>query len=59
MYALSFVATNDNAYMTCNGVSKHYEKGKCFIFNNKMLHSVHNNGDTPRVHLVVDFLQYE
>ena len=49
--------TNDQAYMLCNNEKRHFDRGQCFIFNNKMLHSVHNEGSTPRTHLVVDFLQ--
>jgi hypothetical protein len=53
------LCTNDDAYMICNGEQRHYDKGQCFIFNNKMPHSVQNKGDTPRIHLVVDLLQIQ
>jgi len=52
------LSTNNDSYMICNGERRHYDKGQCFIFNNKMRHSVHNDGDTPRTHLVIDFLQF-
>lgn len=52
------LGTNEHAYMFCGMQAKHFEKGKCFIFNNKKLHYVRNSGDTPRTHMVVDFLQY-
>ena len=48
--------TNNESYMTCNGEKRHFDQGECFIFNNLMLHSVENNGASPRTHLVVDFL---
>lgn len=48
--------TNDDSYMICNNEKSHFPMGSCFIFNNLMRHSVHNEGAVPRTHLVIDFL---
>ena len=48
--------TNEKSYMICNNEKRHFTVGSCFIFNNLMWHSVHNNGASPRTHLVIDFL---
>jgi hypothetical protein len=48
--------TNENSYMICNNEKRHFPTGSCFIFNNLMWHSVHNDGSSSRTHLVVDFL---
>jgi hypothetical protein len=48
--------TNENSYMICNNEKRHFPVGSCFIFNNLMWHSVHNDGASPRTHLVIDFL---
>jgi hypothetical protein len=48
--------TNNESYMICNDEKRQFALGECFIFNNLMRHSVHNNGTSPRTHLVIDFL---
>lgn len=51
--------TNDQSYMIGENLKKHWPVGSCFIFDNTMKHSVENNGNTFRSHLVVDFLPVE
>ena len=45
--------------MIGENLKKHWPVGSCFIFDNTMKHSVENNGNTFRSHLVVDFLPVE
>ena len=44
-------------FVVCHGdvcIPIHVEEGLVFELNNRLDHSVHNGGDAPRVHLVVD-----
>lgn len=50
------LCTNEHAVMIGDTTPKHWPQGSCFIFDNTMRHSVENRGDSPRAHLVVDFL---
>ena len=50
------LCTNEKTFMIGDETPKHWPKGSCFIFDNTIRHSVENNGNSPRAHLVVDFL---
>jgi Aspartyl/Asparaginyl beta-hydroxylase. len=48
------VATNDKMEFYLNKVRVVMEEGSCWYLNFSMPHSVHNGGDTDRIHLVID-----
>lgn len=48
--------TNINAIMTSGNESKHLPVGTIYEFHNNLDHYVVNNGDSPRVHLVIDLV---
>ncbi len=50
------LATNDMAIMTSGGESKHLPVGTVYEFHNNLDHYVENNGDSPRIHLVMDLV---
>lgn len=50
------LTTNPGSFMVSGENRRHYDVGDCFIFNNRVLHSVENNGNTDRTHLVIDFI---
>lgn len=51
--------TNPGACMIGETERRHFAAGSAFLFNNARRHSVENTGDTPRSHLVIDFLPLE
>lgn len=49
------VVTNPDCSFTVGGESRHLPKGEMWEINNTgLIHSVHNLGYTPRIHLIVD-----
>lgn len=48
------IVTNPLATATTDDGELHMEVGKAYRFNTRAMHAVHNDGDTPRVHLVFD-----
>jgi len=50
------ITTNDNALFFVNKESKNMKTGECWEINNSHRHSVQNNGDTERIHLMFDIL---
>jgi len=48
------LVTNKDAIMTIGGEEKNMKVGTCYEVNNKLLHSVVNNGDSDRIHLLFD-----
>jgi hypothetical protein len=53
------VLTNDKVSYTVNDELKFMKVGECWEINNTAYHSVFNDGDTDRVHLVVDIIPKE
>ena len=53
------ITTNDNVLFFVNGERKNMKVGECWEINNNKFHSVENNGDTERIHLMVDILPNE
>jgi hypothetical protein len=53
------IITNELAIMYCNNQSKHLPVGTVYEFHNNLNHYVVNDGDTPRVHLVIDLVPTE
>lgn len=50
------ITTNDNVLFFVNKESKNMKVGECWEINNNLLHSVQNNGDSERIHLMVDII---
>jgi hypothetical protein len=50
------ITTNDKAFFFVNKESKNMKVGECWEINNSHRHSVQNNGDTERIHLMFDIL---
>jgi len=50
------ITTNENVLFFVNKESKNMKVGDCWEINNSQLHSVENNGDTERIHLLIDIL---
>lgn len=48
--------TNENVIFEFENIQHHFKTGECFIFNNKLKHSIKNTGTTNRLHLVADFV---
>lgn len=51
--------TNDNVDFQFETLNHNFKEGECFLFNNKLLHAIQNNGQTDRLHLVMDFVPRE
>jgi len=49
------IITNDNVDFSIGGEVKNLKEGEIWEVNNRQLHSVVNNGDKFRVHLIVDW----
>lgn len=50
------ITTNESVLFFVNKEAKNMKVGECWEINNNLLHSVENNGDTERIHLMVDIL---
>lgn len=51
--------TATDAVFKFDSGNHHFGAGECFIFNNKLRHSIQNSSDVPRLHLVMDFVPLE
>ena len=47
--------TNPDVNFMIGEEDHHFEFGDVFEVNNKVIHGVQNNGDTERIHLIVDY----
>jgi hypothetical protein len=50
------VITNDQVWFTVGGETLNIPEGEIYEINNRRPHSVRNEGDEPRVHLVLDYV---
>jgi hypothetical protein len=50
------VVTNDKVRFTVGSETIHMAEGAVFEINNRRMHSVRNDGDTGRVHLILDYV---
>jgi hypothetical protein len=51
------IVTNDNCWFKVSDETKQMKKGEIWeIDNSNKIHSVDNNGDTDRIHLLIDYL---
>lgn len=53
------IITNDRVSYTVGDEKKFMREGECWEINNNNHHSVSNDGDNDRVHLVIDLIPYE
>jgi hypothetical protein len=53
------ILTNENVLFKVGDQSINMKEGECFEIDVSLLHSVWNNGDTPRIHLIVDIMPNE
>lgn len=49
------IETNDDVHFMIDGKLIHFREGQLFEFDNTRMHSVKNNGSTPRIHLIIDY----
>lgn len=49
------LSTNSDVTFKVDGESKNMKAGEMWEINNSSLHSVNNNGDTDRIHMVIDY----
>lgn len=49
------VVTNNNVSFFINGRHYHLEVGMAYEVNNRVMHSVRNDGITPRIHLIFEY----
>jgi len=52
------IKTNINSFFYLNGEKHHLKKGQAYEVNNSITHSVANSGDTDRIHLIFEYLDY-
>lgn len=50
------IKTNEDVIFFVNKESKNMRVGECWEINNSLFHSVKNNGDSERIHLMIDIL---
>jgi hypothetical protein len=50
------ITTNEDVSFFVNKEEKNMKVGDCWEINNSLLHSVKNNGETERIHLLFDIL---
>ena len=50
------LTSNDGVTFTIDEQDCHFDPGEVFELNNRVVHSVANNGDSDRIHLIVDYL---
>lgn len=50
------LVTNENVKFSIDNVEYHFKAGQFFEFNNKLVHSVDNNSELFRIHLVMDLI---
>ena len=50
--------TNEHSILWVSGEEKNLKVGECWEFNNNLYHEVWNDGDTNRVHLIIDILPH-
>jgi hypothetical protein len=49
--------TNPASYFMVGRLKFHMPEGEIWEINNRRLHAVRNEGDTPRIHLILDYVQ--
>jgi hypothetical protein len=49
------IITNSKVTFTVNGETKYLKEGEIWEINNSKVHSVDNNSDEDRIHLIIDY----
>jgi len=52
------ITTNDGVWTQIDGETKHFKIGECWDYNNNLIHSGGNKGETDRIHLIVEISPY-
>lgn len=50
------IITNENVFYTVNGEKINMKEGECWEINNRKPHSVDNNSNEDRIHLLIDIM---
>ena len=50
--------TNEQAFIRVSRETKNLKVGECWEFNNNLTHEVWNDGDSDRIHFIIDILPY-
>jgi hypothetical protein len=53
------IITNENVIFTVNDENKHMKAGEIWEIDNTVIHSVINNSNYDRIHLIIDYVEYE
>jgi hypothetical protein len=53
------IITNKNVIFTVNDENKHMKAGEIWEIDNTVIHSVINNSNYDRIHLIIDYVEYE
>lgn len=53
------IITNSKVTFTVDGETKYLKEGEIWEINNSKVHSVDNNSDTDRIHLIIDYTKNE
>lgn len=53
------IYTNDQCVQIFEDREHHLEEGKIYEINNRIMHSARNSGSTPRIHLILDLMDFE
>jgi len=48
------ITTNERAFMTIDGVQHSLAIGSAYLIDTRCEHAIRNDGDTPRIHFMVD-----
>lgn len=51
------IITSEKCLLTCGDTTLHMRPGEIWEINNRQWHSVDNDGDEPRVHMILDYVQ--
>lgn len=49
------LSTNSSSYLICGDEKINIATGDCYWFNKHIMHSAVNDGDAPRLHMIIDF----
>ena len=52
------ITTNDKVLFRIGNTTKHMNSGECWEVNQNMIHEVWNDGESDRIHLIIDILPY-
>jgi len=53
------ITTNDDVWFQIGSTKQHMNVGECWEINQNIMHQVWNDGNTDRIHLIVDIFPYK